>query len=100
MARPVKEDLLHLSPDPTRRARILRGAQVFLELDDADRDHMLPMHVRYWAIVDALATGGPMILRTDQLVGLYWSEKLPGDRLWRVDTDGSIALYDPKVSSR
>jgi len=100
MARPVKEDLLHLSPDPTRRARILRGAQVFLELDDADRDHMLPMHVRYWAIVDALAACGPVILRTDQLVGLHWSEKLPDDQLWRVGTDGAVTPYDPKESNR
>jgi hypothetical protein len=58
------------------------------------------MTVKFQPVIDALVAGGPVILRTDQLVGLEWAEKLPGDGLWRVDTDGSVTPYEPEESTR
>jgi len=98
----VQGDALCLPPDPTRRARMLRDARYLACLNHITDtpEHIHPMTATYQPVVDALETGAPAILRTDQLVGLHWSEKLPGDRLWRVDTDGSVTPYDPKESDR
>ena len=102
MGRPVKEDLLSLAPDPTRRARMLRDARFLVHLNErAIRPgHVHPMTAKYQPVVDALETDAPAILRTDQLVGLHWAEKLPDDQLWRVDTDGSVTPYEPEESTR
>ena len=98
----VQDDALCLAPDPTRRARMLRDARYLVSLNSrTDRPgHVHPMTAKYQPIVDALETDGPVILRSDQLVGLRWAEKLPDDHLWRVDTDGAVTPYDPKESSR
>jgi hypothetical protein len=67
MARPVpREDLLHLSPDPTRRARTLQSARFMVHLNErAIRPgHVHPMTAKYQPVVDALEADGPVILRT------------------------------------
>jgi len=81
---------------------MLRDARYLVSLNSRTDSpgHVHPMTLTYQPVVDALETDGPVILRSDQLVGLQWREKLPDDQLWRVGTDGSITPYDPKESSR
>ena len=103
MARPKAQgDALCLPPDPTRLARMLAFALYLVSLNSRtdSPDHIHPMTAKYQPVVDALQTDAPAVLRSDQLVGLEWREKLPGDRFWRVDTDGAVTPYDPEESDR
>jgi len=102
MARPMRGAHVGLAADPTRRARILHVAQVMLTLGDfdAERDRKHPMYVKFWAIVDALQSDAPVILRSSDMTGLPTHERLPQDRLWRLESDGAVTPYGPEESDR